>query len=216
MSGGYQCVVKNGKVGFVDAQGNETTEFKYGKNSVFSSIRSLFAVANGVDRRAIIISAAIGELPNTYDKTSNPQDEACPFLAVIDGGKAGVIDLWGNAVIPLDGAYDSVDDFQFSNDGTIVIGKIDYDNYTVYKIEQTAPESTPKAAAQPTDNTPADDQPADEAWTCADCNTQNSGNFCTNCGAKRPEQPETIVCAGCGYQPEGDIPNFCPNCGMQF
>lgn len=219
MRGGYQAVVKDGKVGYVDAQGNETTEFKYSESSTATSRRSLFTTINGLDGRVIIVSAAVGELANTYDETSYPQDEACPLLAVVDGGKAGVIDLEGNAIIPLDGAYDSVYDLQFSNDGTIVIGEIDYDNYAVYKIEQTAPESTPKAAAQPTqptDNTPTDDQPAGETWTCADCNTQNSGNFCTNCGTKRPEQPETIVCAGCGYQPEGDIPNFCPNCGMQF
>ena len=216
MRGGYQAVVKDGKVGYVDAQGNETTEFKYSESSAATSGYSLFTTINGLDGRIIVVSAAVGELPNTYDRTSYPQDEACPLLAVSDGDKAGVIDLEGNVIIPLDGAYDSIYDLQFSNDGTVVIGEIDYDNYAVYKIEQTAPESTPKAAAQPTDNTQADDQPADEAWTCADCNTQNSGNFCTNCGAKRPEQPETIVCAGCGYQPEGDIPNFCPNCGMQF
>ena len=219
MCGGYQAVVKDGKVGYVDAQGNETTEFKYSESSAATSGYSLFTTINGLDGRIIVVSAAVGELPNTYDRTSYPQDEACPLLAVSDGDKAGVIDLEGNAVIPLDGTYDSIYDLQFSNDGTVVIGEIDYDNYAVYKIEQTAPESTPKAAAQPTqptDNTPTDDQPAGETWTCADCNTQNSGNFCTNCGAKRPEQPETIVCAGCGYQPEGDIPNFCPNCGMQF
>ena len=216
MGGGYQSVTKDGKVGYVNAHGNETTEFKYSESSAAVSRRSPFTTINGLDGRMIIISAAIGELPNTYDETGYPQDEACPLLAVVDGGKAGIIDLWGNAIIPLDGAYDSVYDFQLSNDGTIVIGEIDYDNYIVYKIEHTEPGFTPKAAAQPTDNIPADDQSAGEAWTCADCNTQNSGNFCTNCGAKRLEQPESIVCAGCGYQPEGDVPNFCPNCGMQF
>ena len=27
---------------------------------------------------------------------------------------------------------------------------------------------------------------AEEKWTCPDCQAENAGNFCTNCGAARP------------------------------
>ena len=32
-------------------------------------------------------------------------------------------------------------------------------------------------------------------WECAACGQANNGNFCTNCGVRRPENP---VCPGCG------------------
>ncbi len=45
-----------------------------------------------------------------------------------------------------------------------------------------------------------------EGWVCS-CGTQNNGNFCHNCGGKKPE--DGWVCL-CGSQNKG---NFCPNCG---
>ena len=47
-------------------------------------------------------------------------------------------------------------------------------------------------------------------WVCANCNTENSGNFCSNCGAKAPEAGWT--CANCNTENEG---NFCSNCGAK-
>ena len=54
-------------------------------------------------------------------------------------------------------------------------------------------------------------------WTCA-CGAVNSGNFCTNCGTKRPEPPKTFRCDKCGWTPEDATkpPKFCPNCGDPF
>lgn len=46
-----------------------------------------------------------------------------------------------------------------------------------------------------------------ETWDCACGQTGIRGKFCSNCGAKRPEKWD---CA-CGYK--GIIGNFCPNCG---
>ena len=46
-------------------------------------------------------------------------------------------------------------------------------------------------------------------WICANCEASNSGNFCSNCGAAKPESAEW-TCPGCGQVNEG---NFCPNCG---
>lgn len=46
-------------------------------------------------------------------------------------------------------------------------------------------------------------------WTC-DCGTQNTGKFCSNCGAQKPETPSTWSCPTCGTQNTG---GFCGNCG---
>lgn len=54
-------------------------------------------------------------------------------------------------------------------------------------------------------------------WTCA-CGAVNEGNFCTNCGAKRPEKKKVFRCDKCGWTPEDPTnpPKFCPNCGDPF
>lgn len=46
-------------------------------------------------------------------------------------------------------------------------------------------------------------------WVCS-CGTQNNGNFCTNCGTKKPEQAAGWFCGECGTKNEG---KFCTNCG---
>ena len=45
-------------------------------------------------------------------------------------------------------------------------------------------------------------------WTCS-CGTENTGNFCTNCGKKRPEE---WVCSHCGTRNKG---SFCTECGQK-
>ena len=58
-------------------------------------------------------------------------------------------------------------------------------------------------------------EPTPVEWICTSCGKKNDGNFCTNCGAKRPEVPH---CKNCGYTPKDptDLPNFCPQCGTKF
>ena len=51
-----------------------------------------------------------------------------------------------------------------------------------------------------------------ETWNCACGNKGIIGNFCNNCGAKKPEPPETWDCT-CGNK--GVIGNFCSNCGAK-
>jgi len=56
-------------------------------------------------------------------------------------------------------------------------------------------------------------KPEASSWTCA-CGAVNTGKFCSECGAKKPE---ALVCKRCGYRPEaGKTPKFCPECGEAF
>ena len=52
------------------------------------------------------------------------------------------------------------------------------------------------------------------SWTCQ-CGTVNEGNFCANCGAKRPV---VFRCDKCGWMPTdpNNLPKFCPQCGDPF
>lgn len=52
----------------------------------------------------------------------------------------------------------------------------------------------------------------DDTWTCS-CGKENTGNFCSNCGNRKPVS-NRLVCDKCGWNSEGasDM-RFCPNCG---
>ena len=54
-------------------------------------------------------------------------------------------------------------------------------------------------------------------WTCA-CGSVNKGKFCSNCGAKKPAAAPLYRCDKCGWEPEDpkNPPKFCPECGDRF
>lgn len=49
---------------------------------------------------------------------------------------------------------------------------------------------------------------AEDTWICPSCGKEAHGNFCSNCGSKKPD--EKWICPSCGAQAEG---KFCSNCG---
>lgn len=53
--------------------------------------------------------------------------------------------------------------------------------------------------------------PAAGTWTCPTCGTANTGNFCPNCGTKKPVSGKWI-CPQCSTENTG---NFCTNCGTK-
>lgn len=57
----------------------------------------------------------------------------------------------------------------------------------------------------------AQQQPAG-GWQCS-CGQVNQGNFCQNCGSKKPGG---VRCDTCGWTTDGPAPKFCPNCGNKF
>ena len=56
-----------------------------------------------------------------------------------------------------------------------------------------------------------------EGWTCA-CGVVNKGKFCMECGAKKPAGEPLYKCDKCGWEPEDpkNPPKFCPECGDIF
>lgn len=63
----------------------------------------------------------------------------------------------------------------------------------------------------------SDGTSADDAlWICPECGVENDGNFCIECGEKKPEDVLNY-CPECGYDiPEGSKAKFCPNCGAKL
>ena len=54
-------------------------------------------------------------------------------------------------------------------------------------------------------------KPASSGWICS-CGETNTGNFCQNCGSKKPEA-STKFCPNCGAKVTG---KFCPECGEKL
>lgn len=71
----------------------------------------------------------------------------------------------------------------------------------------------PQAAPAPQAPQAASAPRAEPAWTCPGCGAQNTGNFCSTCGEKKPEPKKAEgawTCPSCGAACTG---KFCPECG---
>lgn len=57
-----------------------------------------------------------------------------------------------------------------------------------------------------------------EGWECPLCGKRNQGKFCSDCGTKRPAGAPVYRCDKCGWEPEDPKhpPKFCPECGDKF
>ena len=56
-----------------------------------------------------------------------------------------------------------------------------------------------------------------DGWQCA-CGSVNKGKFCPECGTKKPAGALLYKCDKCGWEPEDpkNPPRFCPECGDRF
>ena len=59
--------------------------------------------------------------------------------------------------------------------------------------------------------------PAQDSWKCS-CGSVNTGNFCPNCGNKKPEAAAPKFCPNRGqsFPDPANPPKFCPNCGNKI
>ena len=65
---------------------------------------------------------------------------------------------------------------------------------------------------------PAPTAPAPSgSWKCT-CGAVSNGNFCPDCGSRKPVSAPRYQCDKCGWQPENphNPPKFCPECGDIF
>ena len=55
-------------------------------------------------------------------------------------------------------------------------------------------------------------------WTCTACGAVNKGKFCQECGAKKPAGEKLYRCDKCSWEPKDPAhpPKFCPECGDIF
>ncbi|MBE6650822.1 MAG: SPFH domain-containing protein [Ruminococcaceae bacterium] len=60
-------------------------------------------------------------------------------------------------------------------------------------------------------------KPENDGWKCS-CGAVNKGKFCPECGAKKPAGAIQYKCDKCGWEPEkgANPPKFCPECGDAF
>ena len=60
-------------------------------------------------------------------------------------------------------------------------------------------------------------KPEENGWKCA-CGAVNKGKFCPECGQKKPDNAPLYQCDKCGWKPEDphNPPKFCPECGDIF
>ena len=83
--------------------------------------------------------------------------------------------------------------------------------YQMGAQQQAQPAPAPAAPAAPTNG-----------WTCSCGQSGITGNFCPNCGSKKPEPKPAGVpqykCDKCGWEPADPAhpPKFCPECGDPF
>lgn len=218
---GYNALLdEKGRLSFVDTTGKVTASVDYELTSYdykgYSYNSPIVAVKNM--GKYILISATHGELPGKYEDVITPSGTS-PYIAAQKDGLWGVVNMAGEVVIPFDNRWTPT----ISKDGTRITGTNEAREYFLYKVSDSSaapvvPSSwtETKVSGEDVDNDPV---LAEGAWECT-CGAINTGKFCAECGAKKPEPtatPAPVVDDGswdceCGAHNTG---KFCPECGTK-
>lgn len=173
---GYQVVSKDGKLCWAAADGTITFASDLGSGVSYRNYGA-FACVQDNDGKYMIVTP-LGQLAARYPEISGSYHSIGKLLAVQnDEQQAGVIGMAGEEIIALDGTYDNAYDLSISNDGTLVLGNVGYNNglrdYILYTVSYDATGL----------EVPAVD---DGSWTCPSCANKNTGKFCPECGTPKP------------------------------
>ena len=142
---GYIGVEKDGKFGYVDVNGNVTCDFVYSADIVDD--HGTFAELKNLDGTIIVLSAAVGELPEHYaDVQFIGYEGSMVFAAKNAEGAWGIVGLNGETVVPFSADISYVSDM--SRDGRVVIIEDNDYDYYVYMIDE-ADLDNPRRAARP-------------------------------------------------------------------
>ena len=168
----YGCisVVKDGKFGFVNDKNQVTCAFIYGKDSVQNY--TTFAKVKNPDGTVTVMSGLIGVLPDTYKSADIMGGGARCFEAEDADGKAALIDILGNVMIPWTETYN----ISYNLLGTVAAYQLEYGTYRIYHFDAFDPKTIP----EPTEQT---------VPTCPKCGyvfpDGHVTNYCPDCGTKQ-------------------------------
>ena len=176
---GWLYAVKDGKGGFVSLVNGAEKGFEFLESA--GKQRSAFIVIEDPREGTILISAAAGELPGRFKSADVPYTSAAMYATVEDmAGTIRVIDVFGNEVLEDNPEIRSTSDVEYSKDGTIILVRDIERKYHIYTMDPSVYAQDPNAA-------PAPDAEDDGTWTCENGHEGNTGAFCGECGAKKPE-----------------------------
>jgi len=128
------------------------------------------------------------------------------FVAVNQNGEKGVVDLYGNTLIPFSEDNSYID---INSDATVGVVYMGSRQYRVYRFDG---QGVAPAAGNGGEEAPAPAGKEEAAQDVNDGDDQaNSIISRVNDHAASAEEP---ACPACGYVFEdGKTPKFCPNCG---
>ena len=141
-------------------------------------MKACMSFPDDLDGSKIVISAAAGKLPVKYKDfsaalTGNGKTSRLAVVQDMDG-RVGVIGLMGEEIIPMSETWKSVYDLNISDDGSVILARLESGRYAVYTVNYD-----PDLSAVPVVD--------DGTWTCENGHAGNTGKFCSECGAKKPE-----------------------------
>ena len=178
---GYLYAERDGKSGFVNLETGTETGFEFIKDA--GTQRANFIIVDDSREGKILISAVAGELAERFREVSanfQGNGDECRY-AVVKGqdDTCRIIGQLGEDILP-GVTFKSLYDAKMSDDGTLILlPGAERGTYVLYTVSYD-----PDLSAIPA----AKDSDDDGTWTCENGHTGLTGNFCPECGAKRPEE----------------------------